>query len=316
MHRQISNPKVIDYSLRAALWTLLGALFFSLMNATVKYLGILDQQITLAPIDDAFAIPIFQVTFARYAVATILIFPFMFGNRSSFRVSSPFRYLSRTIAGFGGIALMFAAIQIVPLASATAIGFTSPIFAMIFSALLLREWVPRLRWVAAIIGLSGAMIIASPGSGIPMGGALLALCAAAFMGAEVVGVKWLARTPDATVTILFFSNLCGTLLSACFMLPNFVWPSPFQVQVLLLVGLLATMGQTCFIRAAKMADANFMAPFFYVSLFYAALIGFLVFNETVSLLVVTGCLVILASALIMMNVRPVGQPKANDRPLP
>ncbi|WP_366523221.1 EamA family transporter [uncultured Tateyamaria sp.] len=77
-------------------------------------------------------IPVFQTAFARYAVAALLMLPFMFTRPSLFQMSSPSRYLVRTIAGFGGIALMFAAIQVIPLASATAIGFTSPIFAMVF----------------------------------------------------------------------------------------------------------------------------------------------------------------------------------------
>ena len=174
------NEPVLDASVQAAFWTLLGALFFSLMNASAKYLGLLDQQMILKSLEGYEPIPVFQMTFARYAIAALLLLPFLLGRPKRFRTSSPGRYLGRTVAGFGGIALMFAAIQIVPLASATAIGFTSPIFAMIFSAILLGERVPRLRWFAASIGLSGAIIIASPGSGVPLAGASIALMAAAF----------------------------------------------------------------------------------------------------------------------------------------
>lgn len=297
------NEPVLDASVQAAFWTLLGALFFSLMNASAKYLGLLDQQMILKSLEGYEPIPVFQMTFARYAIAALLLLPFLLGRPKRFRTSSPGRYLGRTVAGFGGIALMFAAIQIVPLASATAIGFTSPIFAMIFSAILLGERVPRLRWFAASIGLSGAIIIASPGSGVPLAGASIALMAAAFMGAEVVGVKWLARTNDGAVTILFYSNLTGVFISGAFMAPGFVWPTPSQSNALLLIGLMAILGQACIIRAARMSDANFIAPFFYVSLFYAALIGYTIFDEKISLAVGIGCSIILMSAFIMIRIR-------------
>lgn len=288
---------------QAALWTLLGALFFSLMNAAAKYLGIAAQQAAGVVVETIETIPVFQIAFARYAVATLLMLPFMVTRPSLFQMSSPSRYLVRTIAGFGGIALMFAAIQVTPLASATAIGFTSPIFAMVFSVLLLQEQVPKLRWIAAIIGLCGALIIASPGSDVAMTGALIALAAAAFMGAEIVGVKWVAQTSDGAITILFYSNLTGAFISGVFMLPYFEWPTTNQALLLALIGTVALLGQSCFIRAAKLADANFLAPFFYVSLFYAAVIGYVIFDETLSLTVSIGSLTILVSALMTLKAR-------------
>jgi len=290
-------------ALTAALCTLLGALFFSLMNAAAKYLGLRDQQLALELGADHLQISIFQITFARYAVASLMMLPFMFARQARFRPSSPKRYVVRTIAGFGGIALMFAAIQTVPLASATAIGFTSPIFTMIFSAALLGERVRQARWLAGSLGLIGALIIASPGSGVPLVGATLALTAAAFMGAEVVAVKWLAQSSDSAVTILFYSNLAGMSVSSLFMLPGFVWPTQEQAQVLILVGLMAILGQACIIRAAKLSDANFIAPFFYVSLLFAAIIGYVIFGETITFAVAAGCFVIILSASLMISTR-------------
>lgn len=287
----------------AAALTLLGALFFTLMNAAAKYLGTLETLWSTDPVSSVAAIPVFEIAFARYGIAAFLVLPLMLAKPSRLRFTSPLRYCARTVAGFGGIALMFLAVQTVPLASATAIGFTSPIFAMLFSVFLLSEHVPRLRWLAAALGLLGAVIISSPGSGVPPIGALIALVAAVFMGAEVVGVKWLAQTKDGPVTILFYSNCLGLAISAVFMAPSFVWPTLDQTVLLVLVGAMAILGQACFIHAAKKADANFLAPFFYVSLFYAASIGYLAFGEIPSTYVVVGCFTILLSAAIMLQTR-------------
>ncbi len=289
--------------LRAGLWTLCGALFFSLMNATAKYLSLLDHQTALATGSTVQIIPVLEVTFARYAVAGLLMLPFVIANPSRLQVSSPTRYLARTVAGLSGIALMFTAVQTIPLASATAIGFTSPIFAMMFAALLLGERIFKVRWIAAVIGLSGALIIASPGPTVLASGALIALAAAAFMGAEIVGVKWLAQTADGAITILFYSNVAGLILSGVAMLTDFVWPTFEQSLLLTLIGTLAIAGQTCIIRAARLSEASFLAPFFYISLLYAAVIGYVVFDEVITIPVAIGCFAILTSAVLMMNDR-------------
>ncbi|MCE8007040.1 EamA family transporter [Aestuariivita sp.] len=168
------NEPILDTSEQAAFWTLLGALFFSLMNAAAKYLGLLNQQMILQSLEGYQPIPVCQMTFARYAIAALLLLLFMLGRPMHFCMWSPGRDLGQTVAGFGGIALMFAAIRTVPLASAAAIGVTSTIFAMIFSAILLGERVPRRRWFAASIGMSGAMIVACPGSGVPLADASIA----------------------------------------------------------------------------------------------------------------------------------------------
>lgn len=285
--------------LPAAFWTLLGALCFSLMNASSKYLGMLDRQLVLNIYSAIPVVPVLQITFARYAIAMLTILPFVLLRPKNLRLSSPLRYLARTVTGFGGIALMFAAVQTIPLASATAIGFTSPIFAMIFSAIILRERVPRQRWTAAFIGLLGALIIASPGSGLPLFGASLAFAAAVLMGMEIVGIKWLAQTTDSAITIVFYSNLLGALISSAFMFPSFVWPTSGQWQILVLVGTTAILGQICIIRAAKLAAASFIAPFFYVSLFYSILVGYVIFDEVVTLPLVVGCIAIVISAICL-----------------
>lgn len=187
---------------------------FSIMNALAKYLSLLDGP-GISPL---------QTTFSRYAVAMIVLLPFVVIRRSRLKTRHGGRYLVRTVAGLCGIALMFFAVTLIPLVSATAIGFTSPVFAMIFAMLLLRETVGVSRWVGAVVGLCGAAIIAAPGGYSISLGAVIAMLAAVFMGAEIVGVKWLSQTEDHASTIIFFSNLFGTLLALFLAIPVLVIP--------------------------------------------------------------------------------------------
>ncbi|WP_062224338.1 DMT family transporter [Aureimonas sp. D3] len=289
----MTGKPVLTRHVAAGCWVLMGAFAFSVMNALAKQIAITR----------GVGIPALEITFARYAIAALLVLPIMVVQPTRLRVEAPARYVWRTIAGFGGIALMFEAVRSIPLASATAIGFTSPIFAMVFATVALEERIVRRRWLAALTGLCGALVIATPDFSMVSFGAVLALAAAAFMGAEVVAVKWLSRTRDGKVTILFFSNLAGALLAGALGAPSMVWPTSNVAWLLLGVGAVALIGQACIIQAARLAEASFLAPFFYVSLIYAAVIGYAAFGESPSMQSSFGCAIIVISAAIMLASR-------------
>lgn len=275
---------------QGGLWILVGALMFSVMNALAKY---------LPQIEGPDILPL-QLTFARYTIATVVLLPFMLARPKFFKASHKSRYFVRTLAGLGGIALMFLAIRHIPLASATAIGFTSPIFAMLFAAVLLRERIVTLRWFAAMIGLGGAAVIAVPNGSSISFGSVIAIAAAICMGAEIVSIKWLSQIQDHAVTILFYSNFVGAMLSFIGSWPILVWPNNGQLWILFMVGAVAVTGQVCVLRASRLSDASFLAPFFYISLFYSALIGFFAFDEQLDISTIFGCTAILISGGITM----------------
>ncbi len=264
----------------------------------------------MVPAIDGPDVSALQIAFARYVFAAIALAPFVLRRPRLLSSGHAGRYIVRTVAGFGGIALMFVAVRHAPLADATAIGFTSPIFAMFFAAVLLRESIGVRRWVAAVIGLSGALIISSPDGASLSFGAMIALAAAVFMGAEIVGVKWLSQTADHPLTILFYSNLTGALMSLATAAPGWVWPSATQLTLLVSIGLVAVIGQACVLKAARIADANFLAPFFYVSLVYSAAIGFLLFDERITSPLIIGGAAILVGAFIMMRGGSTASPRS------
>lgn len=284
----------------AGLWMLLAAFLFSAMNTIAKSISVVPGP----------EIPALQITFARYVFAVLAVLPMVLIARAPMRTAYPLRYVTRIIASFGGILLMFLAIRDIPLAAATGISFTSPVFTMICAALFLGEFMGRWRWVGGGLGLIGALIIvvtsiAAEGSGqrlgdLLTGGSFLALAAAIFMGVEMVLIKRLTDTGDHPLTIIFLSNLTGTIFALVAVLPVWVWPSWPQAALMVATGTVAVTGQICVLRATSMTDAAYVAPFFYASLLYAALQGFVIFGEIPSMGTVLGCVVILTSAGVMM----------------
>ncbi len=204
----------------------------------------------------------------------------------------------RSLCGWGGVTLMFAAAAHIPLADATAISFLNPVFGMLLAIPLLGERVGRIRWAAALIALAGAAILLRPGPESFRPAALLALGAALAMGLELIFIKRLAgREPPHQ--ILLVNNAIGLAISSVAAIWTWVAPSPAQWAALAGIGVLMAGAQACFVNAMARADASFVAPFFYAALIFAALYDAAVFGVRPDAVSVAGSAVIVAGAALL-----------------
>lgn len=206
--------------------------------------------------------------------------------------------IMRSLAGWLGVSCMFAAAAQMALADATAISFLNPVFTMILAIPLLGEKVGPVRWTAAAIAVTGALILIRPGTDAFQIAAMIALAAAAFIGLEVIFIKKLSGTEPAP-RILIINNGIGFVLSAT--AASFVWiqPSPLQWGLLVGIGVMMVSGQACFIQALKAADASYAVPFTYATLVFAALYDFVVFDVIPAAVSIVGAAVIVAGALFL-----------------
>ncbi|MFN3144123.1 MAG: DMT family transporter [Paracoccaceae bacterium] len=204
-------------------------------------------------------------------------------------------HAGRTLMGWGGVTLIFAAVAFIPLGDATAISFLNPVFAMMLSIPLLGEKVGRVRWTAALIALCGAAILLRPGAAGFQPAAFLALGAAAVLGMELILIKKLSGR-EAPLQILLVNNAMGVCIASLAVLPVWVPPTPAQWAALAGIGLMMASAQACFVNAMARADASFVTPFSYLTLVFAALYDALVFNVLPDAVSVMGAGVILAGA--------------------
>lgn len=172
----------------------------------------------------------------------------------------------RTALGWTAGALMFAAAVELPLADVNALSFLSPVATMLFAIPLLGERVGPWRWLAAVLALVGAAILLRPGAGVIQPAALLALGAAAALGLEAIIIKMLAvREPPGRTMVI--NNAMGAGLSILIALP--VWTTPSGPAVwagMAALGAIMVSAQILLLSANRLADASFVAPFFYLSL--------------------------------------------------
>lgn len=249
---------------RGALWMLAATAVYSVQGLLVKLLG---QR--LSP---------FEVAFFRCLFGLLLLLPFLAGTRS-YRISgSPWMHLLRALVGVSGMFCGFYAVTYLPLATATAITFTKPLFLIVLAVLFLGEEVRWRRWTATAVGFIGVLIVARPGSEAFSPAMLVALLGSFLIADVAVLVKKLSAT-DRNVTIMFYFGVITTIVAA---VPAwFVWQTPLGLEWLLLVfvGGAASLGQYCTLRALRVAEATAVMPFDYARLLFAGVFGFVFFAE-------------------------------------
>ena len=270
------------------------SLLFATMNALAKYLLVTPA---------ASEISALQVVLCRYLSGTLFLVPILYWAKVIPRTPHNRKYALRSAFGASGAVLMFMAFQTMPLANATAIGFSAPIFTMLLAKIFLGERAGWLRWLAALVGFTGVIVIVGPDGNSFNSGALIAIASALCMGAEVVGIKWLSRLGDRPLVMLFMGNIFGAALVSPFVLPIWVWPELWQWPYLACTGLVAVVGQRLTLVAMAAADANFVAPLLYTTMAFSGLYGVLVFGEVPSWGLYIGMALILLSGLMLARSR-------------
>jgi drug/metabolite transporter (DMT)-like permease len=254
-------------------------------------------------------VPVMQIIFFRNAFAFIPLGLYIW-RTSGFSVlytSRPLGHLARATIGLSAMVCSFTAVQFLPLTSATAFTFASPLFMTALAALILREKVGVHRWSAVAVGFIGVLIMLRPGAGgASLGGAGkaligsgLALAGAAGAAGAMITVREIGRT-ERGPTIVFYFTLGGAMLGlVC--LP-FVWVTPDAATLGLLVvmGLIGGVGQMLLTEALRVAPVGVVAPFDYTQLIWASVIGYFVWGETPGVPTLVGAAIVAASGIYIL----------------
>jgi len=240
----------------------------------------------------------FQISFGRFFFAWLVIVAVFAVRRPPVPRPHYRLHLARTLCGWGGVSLMFAAVAYMPLSDATALSFLSPVVTMLLAIPLLGERVGPWRWLAAAIAMVGAVILLRPGAGVVQLAGLLALAAAVVMGLESIFIKQLTRLEES-LPLLLVNNTMGFVIAATVAAFFWVPPTPGQWAALAGIGALMIAGQSCFLLALRLADASFVAPVFYLTLAFAAFYDFWIFGVRPDAVSVLGAGVLVAGALLL-----------------
>lgn len=208
-------------------------------------------------------------------------------------------HLLRSFLGIFAMGLNFWAMTLLPLADATTISFTVPIFATLFAALILREKVGIRRWSAILIGFVGVLIVIQPGGSlIPAFGAAVALAGALVTASVTLVIRMLGRTETSIVTIFWFSVYTLPGLAVC----AWIYGDGHDGQTwayLLGVGIFGALGQLTITQSLRFAPVSTIMPMDYSALLWATIIGIMVFGQWPGLSIWLGAPVIIGSGLFI-----------------
>jgi drug/metabolite transporter (DMT)-like permease len=185
----------------------------------------------------------------------------------------------RAGVGMFGMVCNFGAATLLPLAEATTLGFTTPLFAVILGALVLRETIGPWRWAAVLLGFAGVLVIAQPGHEIvsPLGTAA-GLGAGMMVAIISYQVRDLGRT-EAPVATVFYFALFGSLIIAPFQPFVMTAHSPPQWAILITLGLAGTFGQLLITAALRHGQVASVIVMDYSSLIWALLFGWAIWGQ-------------------------------------
>jgi len=197
-------------------------------------------------------------------------------------------------------ASFFVALSRMPLAEATALNFTAPLFTTLIAAWLLKERVGLARWGATVVGFIGVLIILRPGFAEIPPVALLPTFGAFLLAWWFIAVKRLSAT-ESTATITIYQTLWSALLLSLIAIPVWVTPSWETLGYSAAMGALGTTGIIFTSRAFSLAEASIVAPLDYVRLPFIAVVAYLAFGEVPDGISILGALVITASAIFIVR---------------
>ncbi len=250
-----------------------------------------------------------QIAWSRFFFQTLLMLPLFF--RVPGRVLGPDRWLHAARGALIALAtlLFFAALKFLPVADAIAIFFVEPLFLTLLAALFLGETLGWRRLSAVGVGLAGALLVIRPNFHAFGWAAALPLGTAGCFAVYLIITRQLAQREDP-VRMQFYAGVFGALVMSAALgfgaladapVLIAVWPSVTEWALLAGLGLIATTGHLLVVHAFKRAPAGILAPFQYVEIIGATVLGLVIFGDFPDLLTWCGVAVIVASGIYVFH---------------
>lgn len=271
--------------LRGVLWFLLSLLLCQCNDSIMKLLSV-----RIAPI---------QTTFLRFALATLLLLPFMiFMGNGSLSTKMPQVHFLRSLFLFGAIVCWCHGLRRATMPMAVVVGFAMPLFLLIFAWIFLGERISKLRWAATAVGFLGIIIVAEPqGSHFNWAMVPLLLSTVFFAALDILNRR--CAREETMWSMLFYAFLGTTIVAA---IPALYLWKPMGVGEWfwsIALGIGANLLYFCVVRALRLIEASATAPYRYVEFLFSLFTGYLFFGEVANGATLVGAAIIVPVTLLL-----------------
>ena len=239
----------------------------------------------------------FEIMMYRSLVGVIAVFTLatVYGTWEQINRRDFGTQIGRNLAHFPGQNLWFYAVTVIPLAQVFALEFTSPLWVIVLSPLILGERLTKVRALAAVLGFIGILCVARPTIAGLNAGVITAASSAIFFALTIMLTKRLTRSQ--TITCILFYLTVTQLVFGVIMAGydgDIEVPEVAQMPLLLLIGVAGLMAHFCLTNALSIAPATVVFPIDFVRLPLIAVIGMLVYAEALDIWVFIGGAIIFA----------------------
>lgn len=281
-----AGTSVIDQNrnsgLKGIAWMLLSVVLFSVMHTMIKQIAG-----DLHP---------FEIAFFRNLFGFVVLTPiFLRQGLAPLRTKRLGLLTWRAVFNTAAMSMYFLSISLIPLADATALSFTAPIFVTLLAVPILGERIGINRSLAILCAFAGAMIILRPGFQDVELGTVLVLVSALFWASAILVIKVLSRT-ESSVTVTAYMGLLMTPLSLIPALFFWTWPTWELLGLLAIMGLIGTVAQYAMTEALRSGETHVIMPMDYTRLVWMALAGWIIFQEVPTIYTWIGGIMIAGSA--------------------
>lgn len=241
---------------------------------------------------DTFEIMMFR---SLFGVLIVVMIAALAGTWREINTGNMRLHTVRNLAHFTGQNLWFYAVTVIPLAQVFALEFTSPLWVIVLSPLILGERLTAMRALAAVLGFIGILIVARPDMAGINAGVISAAGAAIFFALSIMFTKRLTRTQSITCILFYLTTmqLVFGIIAAGYD-GDIAVPSANALPFVILIGAAGLLAHFCLTNALALAPATVVVPIDFIRLPAIAVVGMLLYNEALDIWVFAGAAIIFA----------------------
>ena len=220
--------------------------------------------------------------------------------RTFYKTKRPKQHLFRCIIGLVALVAIVIALRELPLAVVVSLSYAAPLFITILSILLLSEKVGIFRWAAVLIGFIGVIVISEPGFKEMNLLYFLPIIFCIGMAFVTIAIRKLSTTEPIWLISIFFTitiSIAGlTTIPMGWVMPN------FQDFILLaLIGVTGGAANLLLTQSYKLSEVSLVAPLKYLSLVFAVIFGYMIWNEIPTLKTLVGASLVILSSFVIFR---------------
>lgn len=242
-----------------------------------------------------------QIVFLRNLIAVPVIAAVVYGvfGAAALRTNHLRLHALRGLLMVAAAWLYFTSLMYLPLADATALVFSAPIFITALSVPLLGEQVGWRRWAAVLLGFVGVMIIVRPGGATFQLASLLPIGTALLYATFMISARWIDRR-ESLWTMMLFVMLFPMLYAAPVALAQWTPVARADIGMFIAIAVFGSLGITLIGQAFRLAPAAIVAPFDYTALIWATGLGWLIWGDVPVAWTMLGAAIIVISGIIII----------------